>query len=374
MSGALFMKAAPSPKHRFIRASLPVALLVMGLAGCSDGKGTTAEKPAELRAVVAQAAVFEPRVTNRSFVGVIRPRVESDLGFRVSGKVAERLVQAGDKVTAGQPLARLDTVDFQLQLEQASAEMEAAKANLAQADAEDRRVLELRKNGWSTASIEEKQRAVVEEAKGRLRRAERIVSLAANSLSYTTLSADTDGIVTATLVEPGQVIAQGVPVIRLARSDSREAVAAIPEFLVDRVKTAEASVSLWSGPGKSYAAKLRELSPSADPNTRTYLARFTILDPPANLEFGQTATVTLSDPDSERVVRLPLSALFNQGTGPGVFTVDPKTGALTLKPVEVVAYESSEVLLRKGVDPGDMVVTLGVQKLDVAQRVRIVGQ
>ena len=183
-----------------------------------------------------------------------------------------------------------------------------------------------------------------------------------------------DQFVTATMIEPGQVIAQGVPAIRLAKIESREAVASIPEFLIDRVKTATATVSLWSEPGKSYAAKLRELSPSADPNTRTYLARFTIIDPPADLDFGLTATVTLADPDSERVVRLPLSALFNQGTGPSVFTVDSKTGVLTLKPVDVVAYEASEVLLRKGVEAGDMVVTLGVQKLDASQRVRTVGQ
>jgi RND family efflux transporter MFP subunit len=235
-------------------------------------------------------------------------------------------------------------------------------------------VTQLRKNGWSTASTEDKQRAVVEEAKGRLSRAERAVSLAANSLSYTTLYADTDGIVTATLIEPGQVLALGVPAVRLARNDSREAVAAIPEFLVDRVRTADATVTLWSEPGKTYAAKLRELSPSADPSTRTYLARFTIIDAPANLEFGLTATVTLADPDSERVVRLPLSALFNQGKGASVYTVDAQTGVLTLKPVDVLAYESNDVLLRKGVEAGDMVVTLGVQKLDVAQRVRIVGR
>lgn len=368
------MKAISSPMQSFIRASLPAALLALGLAACSDSKGTTAEKPDERRAVVAQPAAFEARVANRSFVGVVRPKVESDLGFRVSGKVAERIVQVGDKVKAGQPLARLDTVDFQLQLEQARAERDAATANLVQAEAEDRRVLELRRNGWSTAATEERQRAVVEEAKGRLARAERAVSLAANSLGYTTLAADADGIVTATMIEPGQVIAQGVPAIRLAKIESREAVASIPEFLIDRVKTATATVSLWSEPGKSYAAKLRELSPSADPNTRTYLARFTIIDPPADLDFGLTATVTLADPDSERVVRLPLSALFNQGTGPSVFTVDSKTGVLTLKPVDVVAYEASEVLLRKGVEAGDMVVTLGVQKLDASQRVRTVGQ
>lgn len=352
-------------------ARLLPALLVVGLAACTEGKGGAADKPAEPRAVFAEAVRFEPRTADRSFVGVVRPRIESDLGFRVGGKVAERLVQAGDRVAAGQPLARLDTVDLKLQLEQAEAELGAAKASLAQADAEERRVEQLRAQGWSTAANADRQRAAVEEARGRRNRAERAVSLAANGLGYATLKADADGIVTATLVEPGQVLAQGVPAVRLAKSGEREAVASIPEALIERVKTARARVSLWSEPGRAYEAKLRELSPSADAATRTYQARFTILDAPPALEFGLTATVTLSDEAGEAVARLPLSALFNQGAGPSVFVVDPQSGALTLKPVTVVAYESRDVVLSAGVQPGDMVVTLGVQKLDVAQRVRL---
>jgi RND family efflux transporter MFP subunit len=357
--------------RRFARPLAVTMLVTIGLSACTESKSNVEKKP-ELRAVVAQSVVFEPLASNRSFVGVVRPRTESDLGFRVSGKVAERLVQAGERVAAGQALARLDTVDLNLQLEQAQAEFNAAKASLVQAEAEDRRIALLRREGWSTASNAEKQRALVEEAKGRLSRGERAVSLASNSLAYATLKADADGIVTATLVEPGQVVSAGVPAIRLAKIDSREAVAAIPEAVVDRVKTAKAEVSLWSEPGKVFQAKLRELSPSADATTRTYQARFTIIDPPPSLEFGLTATVTLSDPDSEKVARLPLSALFNQGQGASVFVVNPATGELSLKPVEVVTYEANDVVLRRGVTVGDMVVTLGVQKLDISQRVRIV--
>jgi RND family efflux transporter MFP subunit len=371
----------PHARNPRVAASLALAVaLSLALAACTEGKSENksenkseaAAKPAALRAVVAQPVSFEPRTATRSFVGVVRPRVESDLGFRVGGKVAERLVQAGDRVKAGQALASLDTVDLKLQLEQAQAELTAARASLLSVEQEDRRIGQLRSEGWSTASAAEKQKAAVEEARGRRNRAERAVSLATNSFDYATLRADADGIVTATLVEPGQVVAQGIPAIRLAKVDSREAVAAIPEALIERVRTAKAQVSLWSEPGKSYQAKLRELSPSADPATRTYQARFTILDAPTTLEFGLTATVTLSDPESEKVARLPLSSLFNQGQGTSVFVVNPSTGALVLKPVEVLAYESTDVVLRSGVVAGDMVVTLGVQKLDVAQRVRIV--
>jgi hypothetical protein len=132
-------------------------------------------------------------------------------------------------------------------------------------------------------------------------------------------------------------------------------------------------VTIWSEPGKSYVAKLRELAPSADPVTRTYLAKFSMPDAGDTVQLGMTATLALSDPTSEQVARLPLSALFNQGNGPSVFVVDGNTGAITLKSVSVKSYERNDVLISGGVDEGASVVALGVQKLDPAQRVKIVS-
>ncbi len=359
----------PMQRHRAGPAFALLALLV--LAGCNEQKAV--ETPAKLRPVVTQAVRFEPLVPARTLVGTVRPRIESDLGFRVSGKVAERMVQTGDRVRLGQPLARLDETDLRLQFEQSEAELRAARASLAQNEAEERRQVTLRENGWSTQTTLDRQKASAEEARGRVARAERALSLAENALGYATLVADADGVVTATLTEPGQVITAGQGAIRLARLDTREAVVSIPETLVDRARTAKATVSLWSEPDKTYPAVLRELSPSADTATRTYLARFTIEADVRSMDIGMTATVTLTDPSSERVARLPLSALFNQGTGPSVFVVDPATGALTLKPVDVVSYQARDVLIRGGVADAELVVTLGVQKLDVAQRVRVVA-
>ncbi len=344
----------------------------LALAACTEGKGN-APKAAEPRTVLVQPVAFEPRSPSRTFVGTVRPRIESDLGFRIGGKLAERLVQAGDKVRAGQVLARLDATDLALQREQAEAEVRAATASVIQAEAEDRRIAMLRREGWSTASAFDRQKAALEEAKGRLSRAERALSLAANSLDYAELRAVADGVITAALVEPGQVLAQGQTALRLARLDAKEAVIAVPEALVDRVRGARATVSLWSEPDRSYTALLRELSPSADAATRTYQARFTIENAPAELDFGLTATVAISDRDNEQVARLPLSALFNQGAGPSVYVVNMADGQLALRPVEVAAYESRNVLIRGGLKPGDSVVTLGVQKLDPSQRVRPVA-
>jgi RND family efflux transporter MFP subunit len=149
-------------------------------------------------------------------------------------------------------------------------------------------------------------------------------------------------------------------------------VVAIPETLVGRAKTGTATVTLWSETNKKYAAKLREISPSADPATRTYLAKFSLPGAGDHVELGMTATLTLADPATTRVARLPLSALFNEGTGPSLYVVDDK-GEVTLKPVQVKSYESNDVVITAGVDEGAKIVTLGVQKLDPSQRVRVVS-
>jgi RND family efflux transporter MFP subunit len=346
-----------------------LALLAFALAGCND---KVAEKPAPSRPVLVATAHYEAEAPERSFVGTIRPRIEADMGFRVPGKVAKRLVEVGQTVEIGQPLATLDEVDLKLQAEQAVAEFNAATGVLAQAGAAETRAKELRAKGWTTDAQMDQARAAADEARARLSRAERSVDLTKNSLSYATLVADARGVVTATLVEPGQVVASGQTAIRVARFAEKEAVVAIPETLVDRAKTGSASVTLWSEPTRKYAAKLREISPSADPATRTYLAKFSLPGAGDNVELGMTATLTLCDQKTARVARLPLSALYSAGDKPSFYVVD-NAGDVSLKPVTVKSYESNDVVISGGVDEGAKVVALGVQKLDPAQKVRVVS-
>jgi RND family efflux transporter MFP subunit len=347
--------------------SLALGLLA-GLAAC-QAKPQEASTPD--RPILTQTVAFGSRTPERTFVATIRPRIESDLGFRVPGKIARRLVNVGDTVKAGQVLATLDETDLRLQREQAEAEMKAASAALAQAEAELKRITTLRGEGWSTASGLDRQKAATEEARGRVARAERALSLAENAHSYATLASDTDGVVTATQIEPGQVVAAGQPAIRVARLSEKEAVIAVPEAQIAAVRDGAASLSLWSDPDKRYEAKLRELSPSADPTTRTYLARFSIPTAGEQVQLGMTATVTMGGDASVRVARLPLSSLYNQGGGPSVWVVDVD-GRPVLRSVNVEAYESRDVLISGGLNEGDRVVTLGVQKLDPGQPVRIV--
>jgi len=349
-------------------AGVSLAFLAVALAGCNEKAAETAPS----RPVLVATAHYEAETPERNFVGTIRPRIEADIGFRVAGKVARRLVEVGQTVDDGQPLATLDESDLKLQAEQADAEFHAATGVLAQAGAAETRAKELRAKGWTTDAQLDQAKAAADEARARLSRAARSVDLTRNSLSYATLVADARGVVTATLVEPGQVVASGQAAIRLARFSEKEAVVAIPETLVDRAKTGSASVSLWSEPNRKYAAKLREISPSADPATRTYLAKFSLPDAGENVELGMTATLTLSDQRTARVARLPLSALYNAGDKPSFYVVDDG-GNVSLTPVAVKSYESNDVVITGGVDEGARVVALGVQKLDPAQKVRVVS-
>src|SRR6187402_2045301 len=257
----MFARSILSSYSRFL-AGLSLAAVAIALTGCNE---KVAENAAPVRPVLVATVHYEPDSPERSFVGTVKPRIESDLGFRVPGKVAKRLVEVGQTVDVGQPLATLDEVDLKLQAEQSEAEFRAATGVLAQAGAAEQRAKDLRAKGWTTDAQLDQSHAAADEARARLNRAERSVELTKNSLSYATLVADARGVVTATLIEPGQVVAAGQSAIRVARFAEREAVVAIPETLVGRAKDGVASVSLWSERDKKYVAKLREIAPSADP-------------------------------------------------------------------------------------------------------------
>src|SRR3954451_3172911 len=368
MERPMFVRSVLSSYYRLLTGAM-LALAVIALVGCNE---IAAEKAVPGRPVLVATVHYQAESPERTFVGAIRPRIETDMGFRVPGKVAKRLVEVGQTVEVGQPLATLDEVDLKLQAEQAQAEFSAATGVLAQAAAAEQRAKDLRAKGWTTDAQMDQSRAAAEEARARLNRAERSVELTKNSLSYATLLADSRGVVTATLIEPGQVVASGQTAIRVARFAEKEAVVAIPETLVGRAKSGTASVTLWSDADKKYTAKLREIAPSADPATRTYLAKFSLPEADDKVSLGMTATLTLADAATMSVARLPLSALFSRGGEPSLYIVDD-SGAVTLKPVAVKAYESTDVVITSGIEEGARVVVLGVQKLDPSQKVRVVS-
>jgi RND family efflux transporter MFP subunit len=347
-----------------------LALFALLLSGCDDSSNRAAVQPE--RVVLVAPVRYAPLAPPRRFVATIRPRIETDQGFRVSGKVVKRLVENGQRVRAGDVLALLDEADLKLQKEQADAELAAARMALTQAAADEGRAQKLRKDGWTAQATLDRQRAAAEEARGRAKRAERAVELAGNSLDYASLRADADGLVTAVLVEPGQVVSAGQPALRIARAGELEAVVALPEAFAALAAAGEARLTLWSNPDKIFRARLRELGAAADSTTRTFAARYSIEDADAAVALGMSATLSIENRESGSAASIPLAALFNQGGGPSVWKVEDD-GRLTLAPVEVLRYEARTALLKGGVAEGDRIVALGAHKLDVAQKVRPVA-
>jgi RND family efflux transporter MFP subunit len=354
-----------------VRKLTPLAALALFslLAACSE-QATSATPKAE-RPVQVQRVAFAPEQASRELVGVVRARHETDLGFRIAGKIMTRSVNVGDTVHAGDVVAQLDSQDLNLQVESAQAELAAATSNLADASAEEARYANLKARAAVAAADYDHKKAAKDEAIGRLERARRALDLADNQLAYADLKVDVDGVITATPAEPGQVVALGQPVARIAHHGEMEALVALPETALGEARKSDAAVQLWSVPGKSFKAHLRELSPQADATTRTYAARFTIEEPDDSVALGMTATVKLTHTAAAQVAKLPLSAILNRGTGPSVYLVDG-AGALELRPVTVSAFTETAALVSAGVADGERVVTLGVQKLVAGTAVRVI--
>ncbi|HMK90472.1 MAG TPA: efflux RND transporter periplasmic adaptor subunit [Methylocystis sp.] len=350
-------------------STLSFALIALSAGGCNPQ--SKAEDRGPQRPVLVASAHYAAAQNRREFACSIRPRVESDLGFRVSGKVLKRLVEVGQRVRAGDVLALLDDTDFKLQKEQADAELAAANASLAQSGADEKRAETLRKDGWMAQAGLDRARAAAQESRGRKERGAKAVELARNSLDYAKLRADADGVITATSIEPGQVVAAGQSAMRLAHAGELEAAVALPESFVEEARLGEAKLYLWSNPQKLYRAKLRELSPSADAATRNFAARFTILDPDPQIQIGMSATLAVASSDQAPALSVPLSAIYDDGNGPGLWRVDSE-GRLELVKVAMRRYDSTSALVQGPVNEGDRIVVLGVQKLDAGQRVRIV--
>jgi RND family efflux transporter MFP subunit len=362
-------------RNRFLVAAGVLGLVAGGgaVAYTASGGARSADPPpapAPPRAVRVQQVAAGAAAAEQSYTGVVRARYETDLAFRVGAKIASRHVEVGQRVSAGAVLFRLDMTDYRLAVKAAEADLTAAEAEVVQTIAEHDRQLRANRTAAVSSSDVDKARSVRDAAVGRRDRAREALTLSRNRLSYCELTADADGVVTALPAEAGQVVAEGQVVARLARDGDREAVVSLPENQADAARSARATVTLWAAPGESYPAVLRELSPTADPVTRTYQARFTIQNAGPKVVLGMTATVHLAPADVAPGYVLPLSSLLRSGERPAVWVVDRRTGALALTPVEVREYRHESVVLSGGVKPGQLVVTAGVQKLDAGLSVR----
>ena len=350
-----------------VRATLLSLLAVVpAVAGCQRAP---AAKPADVQPVTVLTAAPTAVTATHSYTGVVRARYEADLGFRVAGKVTARFVEVGQQVKAGQMIAALDPADSALAEKSAAAELRAAEGEARNAAAELARTERTVAAGAGSSSELDTRQAADTSARERVTKAKRELELAHNRLTYCTLTADADGLVTAVPVEAGQVVTIGQTVARVARLGGREAVVSIPEHRLDVAKSGTAEVSLWSAGSSRHPVKLRELSPAADPATRTYQARFSIADDGPGVELGMTATVHLTAGSGGPVFVLPASALVRQGSQGSVWVVG-EGRKLALTPVTVARYGQDEVVISEGLRGGEQVVRAGVNRLHAGLVVR----
>lgn len=328
--------------------------------------------PRQQPPIVRLATAVRVAGSERGFTGIIGARVQSNLGFRVPGKIVERLVNVGQQVKAGQPLMRIDEADLRLALTAKRNAVAAARASVVQTDADERRYANLVNNGWSSRQRYEQAKAALDTATAQLAAAEADARVAENEATYSVLVADVDGTVVETLGEPGQVVTAGQTVVRLAQVGPREAVVALPETIRPVIgSVAEASV--YGNDGRRYPAHLRQLSDSADTQTRTYEARYVLDGEAAAAPLGATVTIRLVNQASQPEVEVPLGAVLDNGQRTGVWVLDGAASTVTFRPVKLVRV-TSETAVISGLSSGDPVVSLGAHLLQEGARVRTASQ
>ncbi|MBY0224793.1 MAG: efflux RND transporter periplasmic adaptor subunit [Hyphomicrobium sp.] len=362
------MSSVP-PISPVLRANLLAVLAGLAVAGCNaEADVPSATRPQAVETVTVK---LEPAGRTWSYVGTVKPRYQSDLGFRVGGKIIDRSVEVGSWTKKGDVIARLDPSDFELALAAQEAELAAAQVGRDETVAALERFRVLFRDGHVAQAALDQRQSATAEARSRVERALRNVELARNQLAYSTLVADSDGVVTSLPVEVGQVVAPGQLIARVARGDAIEVEVALPEQDVAAAREAMAEADLWGNRGSRVAATLREVAPDADPVSRTYRARFALTNFANSApDFGRTASLYLRARSAGFVAKLPISAIANENGKPVAWVVSDDGRHAVARPVTILAYERDGVLVSEGLANGDRVVALGVHMLDADKTIR----
>ena len=335
-------------------------------------RASAVDDPRQAPPIVRLVTAAPVNGSDRKFTGTVGARVQSNLGFRTAGKIIERLVGVGERVKAGQSLMRLDETDLRLALAAKRNAVAAARATVVQTDADEQRYASLVSKGWSSRQRYEQAKAASDTAKAQLAAAEAEARVAENEATYSILVADADGTVVETLGEPGQVVSAGQTVVRLAQSGPREAVVALPETIRPAIGSA-AEARIYGSDGVRHTAYLRQLSDAADPQTRTYEARYVLGGEAAAAPLGSTVTVRLAGQVDQPEVEVPLGAVLDDGRKTGVWVVDSATSTVRFQPVKLVRV-SGETAVVSGLTSGAPIVSLGAHLLQDGTRVRFASE
>lgn len=358
-----------------LRPTVPAALgillstsMLLLLGGCSREEPKQ-EDVRPVRAIVVGSSDVD---VNAEFAGEVRPRVESRMGFRVGGKIIARKVDVGTVVQRGQVLMQLDPQDLRLTQTQARATFRAAESQRNLARDELKRYEELRKQNFVSQAVLDARKSAYAAAQANYDAARAGFAVQVNQAQYSTLVSDTDGVVTAISAEVGQVVAPGTPVVSVANTDDKEIVISLPEDKVDAMREVQnVTVRMWANPAQAIPGVIREVSPVADPATRTYSVRVSIPDAGSDIKLGMTARVQFASKSATPQMRLPLTALFNAKSSSAVWVVEK--GAVRMALVKVGGAAGNDVIIASGIKPGQTVVTAGVNKLKNGQKVKILA-
>src|SRR5881628_1614775 len=345
-----------------------IGVLPFVLAACSEATSSSADprmQPPLVRIETVETSVQ----SERSFTGIVAAHVQSDLGFRVPGKVVGRLVDAGQTVKRGQALMRIDPTDLRLAMRAHEEAVAAAKARARQAADDEARYRHLIAVGFVSASAYDKVNAAAEAASAELNAAQARADVARNETSYAVLLADADGVVVETLAEPGQVVTAGQVVIRVAHAGQREAVIDLPETL--RPSIGSTGRATLYGSGLTGSAQLRQLSDAANRQTRTFEGRYVLEASLADAPLGSTVSIQIPAGGSAPTLQVPIGAIFDPGNGPGVWRVEGETPRVAWRAVQVAGLGDEAAAVVGELQPGDRIVALGAHLLHEGESVRL---
>lgn len=363
------VRTAASSWLRTSIAASAVALVSAGVAGCKPSETDPRTGVPLVRVATAHLA----NSAERSFTGVIAARIQSNLGFRVSGKIVERLVDTGQTVKAGQALMKLDPADLKLAIDAQNNAINAARATAIQARADEDRYKKLVGDGWISRQRYEQAKSALDTAEAQLAATQANAQLARNAQDYSVLVADADGTVMEALSEPGQVVSAGQTVVRLAHAGPREASVNLPE--TDRPAIgSEATATLYGDLKSRSPAHLRQLSDAADPSTRTYEARYVLGGAAAKAPLGATVTLHIPQPKAKSIIEVPVSALVDNGAASGVWLLNQHNMVVEYRAVTLAGVSDETALISQGLQVGDQVVALGARLLRNGDSVRVDGE
>jgi membrane fusion protein, multidrug efflux system len=365
---------APSTAHSPARGSICALFGALGLAllavGCNQEAKTEPPLPRPVRTVTVEKGVVGDAV---QLTGDIRAENEVNLAFRIGGRIIERKGEVGDKVEPDQVLAKLDPQDELNTLRSAQAALTAAQAQQVEAQNTFDRQNHLMERGFTTRAIFDSAKQALQTAQARVDDATAQLDIAQDRVGFTELRANVEGTITARSAESGQVVQAGQPIFTVARTDGRDAVFDVPAQVL-RAAPADATITiaLADDPSVTAKARVRTVSPQADPVTRTFQVRLSLIDHPEAMRLGATVTGRLQL-ESGKGISIPASALTATGSKPAVWVVDPANLTVALRNVEVARFDPASAVISSGLEPGDVVVTAGVQALHPGQKVRLLG-